>query len=149
MTAAALIVSIIALVLSVASLSWQAYSWSRAGPIVTLRTGWAYGVGGLDGEKWIVITAHNSGRGSVQITGWALDTPNGQTIVAVTPGPHSTPLSRPLDGGSEAQWFMAAAAVQSECTRLGTRVEDLLARVTLGSGKAAVARHRGIGKASA
>ncbi len=86
-----LIVSIIALVLSLASLSWQAYSWFRTGPVVKVKTGWAVGVGGIGG-RWVHITVRNSGRSPVQVTGCSFDTPTKMSLIAPIQLPGATPL---------------------------------------------------------
>ena len=142
---APLIVSVVALVFSLASLIWQAWSWYRSGPVVTLKTSWAYGVGGLDGGTWVGVTAHNSGRVAAQVTSWGFETPHGSQLVIPVPLPISKPLPYTLEAHSDGSWYMGVAELEAACAAAGTRIENLRAHVTLGSGKKIRARSRGIG----
>lgn len=141
----ALIVSIIALTLSIVSLSWQVWSWRRSGPVVTVKTGHAYPTCGSQvGEHHIYVRAHNSGRTPVQVTSWSLEAPGKRSIVQVRPVSFSTPLPHTLPNGAEAQWFMLGDALDAQCAEMGVRVEDLRAVVNLGTGQAARARRKGV-----
>lgn len=136
---AALIVSIIALVLSVASLGWQAWSWRRTGPVVTVETAWAYAVGPQMFEM-LTITARNRGRSPVQVTNYSFTTPHGMQFVVPDPIPFSTPLKQPLEGGHEATYYFDAAYLKDQCRQRGLGVGQLRPRVTLGTGKQVVGR---------
>ncbi|MGH3614863.1 MAG: hypothetical protein ACRDRK_20165 [Pseudonocardia sp.] len=134
-----LVVSILALILAVISLCWQAWSWFRTGPVVRLKTGWAVGVGGLSG-RWIHITAHNTGRSPVQVTGYSLETPTGMSLVAPIPVPGTAQVPHTLDAGSQATFYLDADDVEHRCAQGGYELKLLQARVTLGNGKAVIAR---------
>ncbi len=142
----AIVISIVALVVSAASLTWQVVSWKRSGPVVRVTANQSLPI--FDhgpGDAHVAVTARNSGRAPVTVTGWGLRFPDGQTFVVMHELPWSTPLHHRLDAGAEGSWMVSTQEVKRECAARGVRHQDLTAFVRLGNGRTADARQRGIG----
>lgn len=75
-------VSLIALVLSVISLSWQVFTWSRAGARLTVAYGWSYPVGWREPVAHRSIIVTNRGRASTMVS----------SVTSVLPDKHHLPL---------------------------------------------------------
>ena len=74
-----LCISILALAVAGASLTWQVISWRRSGPQVTVKT--ISGIGGMPPGVWFVgIEATNSGRLGTEIAQFGFQLPNGRHI---------------------------------------------------------------------
>jgi len=142
----AIVISIVALVVSAASLAWQVASWKRSGPVVKVTAAQLLPVFDHGPGDWhIAVTARNSGRAPVTVTGWGLRFPDGQTYTMLVNLPWSTPLDHRLDAGTEGSWMIATEDVKRECAARGIRYQDLTAFVRLGNGRTVDARERGIG----
>lgn len=144
----ALIVSIIALAVALASLSWQINSWRRSGPVVSVSTSNAFPTyGDRIGAHHAAVTVRNTGRAPVQVTRWSLAAPGGRKLVDLAPLNFSTPLPHTLANGAEASFYLPMTVVRQQCAELGIEVNDLRAQVSLGTGDVVSAPHRGIGHA--
>lgn len=142
----ALVLSIVALIVGAASLMWQVISWKRSGPVVGVTATQSLPIfdhGPLD--WYVAVTAQNSGRAPVTVTGWGLRFPDGQTFVMVRNLPWSAPLPHRLDAGAEGSWMIPTDEVKKECAARGVRHQDLTGFVRLANGRTADARQRGIG----
>jgi hypothetical protein len=78
---ATFVLSVVAIVLSITSLSWQVVSWKLSGPVVQITASQALPVYGQSVGDWhVAVTAHNSGRAPVTVNGWGLRFPDQQTM---------------------------------------------------------------------
>jgi hypothetical protein len=137
---------VVAIVLSVASLTWQIVSWRRSGSVVTVRVAQFFPVydQGL-GDLYTSVTAHNSGRAPVTVTGWGLRLPSGGTIVMTRNLPWFSPLPYRLEAGAEGSWAISTDDVRASCAEHNVRYQDLRPFVKLGDGQTVTAKRRGIG----
>lgn len=139
--------SCIAIVLSIASLGWQAWTWRHAGPVVSVTTGRALPtVGGQVGEWLITVTASNTGRLPAQVTGWGLELPGGGQIIPRQEVQFAPPLPHQLAAHSSGTWYVPYLDAEQACAERGISLEQVRGRVSLGSGKTVRASHRGIGR---
>jgi hypothetical protein len=91
------ILAIVAIVLSTASLAWQAASWLLSGPVIKVLIT-------LD-SSGVTVTAYNSGRAPATIT--AVEVASGgqaPVFVGRTPEPESDPIPFRLPEGGHASW---------------------------------------------
>jgi hypothetical protein len=71
----------LALILSIASLTWQFVQWRRSGAILRVEAAPAVGVGGQPPfDELLAITVRNSGRGAASVTGWGIRFDDGSHI---------------------------------------------------------------------
>lgn len=95
----AIVISVIALMLSLASLSWQAWSWSRSGPVLRVkatniiadsgRTN-AYGI--AEPDHYVEVTVINHGRAAASVTTWGIEMPDKTNLFVTRPLPFSQRL---------------------------------------------------------
>jgi len=76
-----LCISLLALAVSGASLTWQIVSWRRSGPRVRVKT--VSGMGGRPGVWFVGVEATNSGRLETDIEQFGFQLPNGRHIQAI------------------------------------------------------------------
>ena len=104
-----LALAIIGVVLSMASLAWQAFIWRHNGPV--LRVTSAYSIPVFNdsdlGEDHISVTVTNAGRAPTTVTGWGIDMGGQKNMQVVRPVPFSAPLPHRLEGGAEVTFFVA------------------------------------------
>lgn len=139
------ILSIVAIVMSSITLSWQVVSWRRTGAVVKVTARVAFVVG--NPVSLVSVKARNSGRTAVTVTGWGFRFPAGDGIVQAQPLPISAEIPHRLEPGAEASWFMELDAIKETCAAHGVRHQDVVAWVDLGSGRTVKANKRGIGMA--
>ncbi|GAB3081232.1 hypothetical protein [Micromonospora schwarzwaldensis] len=137
------ILSVIAIVMSSITLTWQIISWRRTGAVVKVTAKLGF-VPGLDGN-FVVIEASNSGRTAVTVTGYGLKCPDGGNLIQFDRVPLSAEIPHRLEPGAEASWLMPIENVQAVCAERGVRYQDVVAWVRLGSGGTVMARKRGVG----
>lgn len=102
-----LVISLLALALSVASLAWQVITHALSGDRVAVQLGTSIPVGAIDFlPNCRAITAQNRGRTPVSVTSIAIDVGGGQSaqIAHHLVGPLSDPLPIRLDPGASASW---------------------------------------------
>jgi hypothetical protein len=133
----ATVLSIIALCLSVASLTWQISSFLLTGARVKIETSWAYPLGGADYlPECVSITARNVGRFATTVRNVGIEVQRDGTHAVIS---HllvpqmSTELPHRLEPGDEASWSVPVQAVRSMAADHPPR--DWAAYVSLGSGK--------------
>lgn len=94
-----MILSSLALVLSLASLGWQAWTWLRSGPVLRVEVSniitdagstSAYGAG--TPEHYVQVTVVNRGRAAATINTWGIETPGGKNLFVTQPLPFSDRL---------------------------------------------------------
>jgi hypothetical protein len=122
----ALILAIIGIVLSVASLGWQAWTWSRSGPhvVVTAANTWPVYAGQL-GAWHVSVTATNNGRAPITIDGWGFELPDKSDFIEMRPPAWATTLPYRLEPHSHASWMMEVDDLKSSCAGRGVTVADL------------------------
>ncbi|MGI5214962.1 hypothetical protein [Plantactinospora sp. CA-290183] len=141
------VLSIIAIVMSAASLLWQVVSWRRSGPVVTVTVAQSLAAFPTGAEWFTSVTARNTGRAPITVTGWGFQTPDGGSVVQLRPVAWASPVPYRLEPGSEGSWLMATDDVQGTSAERGVRYQDLRAFVRLADGRTVTARRRGIGLA--
>jgi hypothetical protein len=102
-----IVVSLLALALSVASLTWQVITHALSGDRVVVQLGTSIPVGAIDYlPNCRSITAQNRGRTPVSVTSIALDVGKGLSAQIATHlvGPLSDPLPIRLEPGASASW---------------------------------------------
>jgi hypothetical protein len=105
------VLSIIAIVLSITSLAWQVASWKLSGPVVKVTAAQTLPVYGQSVGDWhVAVSAHNSGRAPVTVTGWGLRLPDRQTIAMIQNLPWSAALPT--------AWRPAPAAIGTSPQRM-------------------------------
>jgi hypothetical protein len=76
-----LCISLLALAVAGASLTWQIISWRRSSPRVSVKT--VSGIGGRPGVWFVGVEATNSGRLGIEIEQFGFQLPNGRHIQAI------------------------------------------------------------------
>jgi hypothetical protein len=103
-TTTALILSILALVLSLGSLSWQAWSWFRSGPVLRVKVTnivadsgriSAYGI--PEPDHYVQVEVVNHGRAAATISTWGIELPGGESMFVTLPPPISDRLPGRLE----------------------------------------------------
>lgn len=104
-----LVVAIVGVVTGVASLVWQAVSWTYEGPKVKVRLATSFPVvtGSQLGDPHYSVTAVNIGRSPVLLNGWGFELPGGDSVVDLSGDAGAIRLPWTLEGGHEAQFFMS------------------------------------------
>ena len=145
---AALIVSIVALVLSIGSLSWQVWSWRRSGPVVRVTVSNIVPTyqGQGTGDWHTAVTATNTGRAATTVTTWAFELPNGHNSFTIYPVPISAPLPFRLEAHASASWYVPTQELMTMCAENHVDHKELRAWVEVGTGKV-YADKRGIARA--
>lgn len=136
-----LVISVLALVLSVASLTWQIATHHLNGDRVVVQLGTSIPVGAAGFlPNCRSITARNRGRTAVTVTSVAVDVGNGKTaqIGAQLVGALSDPLPHRLEPGASASWAYPIT-VDDEIRRNYRRVRAL---VCLGTGRTIYSKRR-------
>ncbi len=130
------ILATIAIVMSGISLSWQAVTWVRSGPVVTVAGDW-------DSSGNPGFTVRNRGRAPVTVNEWGLR--HGQIRIRLPEGlvRESPPLPHRLDQGASATWRIEQGAFKGFCNAQSLDERQLVPFVSLASGKTVRARYPG------
>lgn len=99
-----LALAILGVVLAVASLAWQAWSWQHSGPVVKVRGTSSFLT--TSSELWLHVEATNTGRAPCTVEAWGVLVPPDGQIVQPNPWPISAPLPYRLESHASASWFM-------------------------------------------
>jgi len=92
--------SIIAIVMSAASLGWQVITWQKGGPVVDVTVSTSMPTyGDRVGDPHVTVTAMYTGRSPVTVNGWGLRCPDGQNMVMINNLAWSTPPAAPTGAG--------------------------------------------------
>lgn len=123
---APIVLSSVAVGLSVISLGWQATSWLWSGPRIKLSCLKSLATS-PDGHTFQLLTIKvvNRGRFATTVEGWGLLLPDGSTVVvpqgtSLLPSPH---LPHRLEGHSSEKWHMSAEGVRKTCREGGFSVD--------------------------
>jgi hypothetical protein len=140
------ILSIMAIVVSCASLGWQVVSWRQSGAVVTVTARTAMPTyGDRVGDPHVQVTAANKGRSPVTVKNWGLKLPDDRHMAIMDHAPWSAPLPHRLEPGADASWYVLTKAIVESCQHNGIRYQDLIAYVDLGDGRTIDAKEPGIG----
>ncbi|MFE5840349.1 hypothetical protein ACFQ7N_01720 [Streptomyces niveus] len=128
---ASIVISIVALAVSVVSITWQTWSWLRSGPVIRVSTSNSIPTYGDQlGAQHLTVTAENRGRAAATIEGWGLLLPNDGKIIAIGDPLLGAPsLPHRLDSHSSASWYMLFADVARHCEERGVAPSDVQAFV--------------------
>jgi hypothetical protein len=143
-TTTAILLSSLALVLSLASLAWQSWTWLRSGPVLRVElsdflTDAASGPGeGL--HYFLQVTVINRGRAATTIDAWGIEPPHGSTLVAVHSARFSTRLPARVEPHASLAMFMPADTVRSFSEQHGVPYSALRVWVRPAAGKPVYAR---------
>lgn len=130
----ATILSIVAVVLSATSIGWQVVAFRRSGPVVGVTATQALPTYGPEMGDWHVnVTARNSGRSPVTVTGWGLRFPDGQAMFMTENLSWSTALPYRLEQGASGSWYIPTGDVRKTCAAQGVKHQDMTAFVSRGS----------------
>lgn len=127
------ILSIVAIVLSVASFGWQVHTWYQSGAVVevtALQSLPVYGPRGA-GDWHVSITAINKGRSPVTVKMAGLKLPDGRQMAIMEYSPWSAGFSHRLEPGADASWYVDTDVIKRSCAGEGVRHQDMIAYVTL------------------
>lgn len=109
-----LALAVIGTLLSLLSLSWQAFTWSRSGAVIRVTASNSFPVFGEElGNHHVTVTAVNKGRAATTLTHWGIDMGNGSNAVVLEPLPWSTQLPHRLEPGAEAAFHIPAAELRN------------------------------------
>lgn len=137
--------SIIALVLSVVALAWQAWTWLRSGPVIKVTVSQTLPLYPNHAGDWHTsVAAVNSGRAATTITSFGFETADGRTLYTSSPAAWSDRLPHRLEPHSSASRHAPTDELTQTCADNSTQYQQLRAWVAGGSGKKVYARTRGI-----
>lgn len=140
MSTAAFVLALLALVVSVISVSWQVWTWRYGGPVVKVTTSLGFTIDD-PGLEFIVITVSNAGRSPVTVTGYGLALPDkGGNFVPVRPLPITPRLPHRLEAGADASFHLLRDEVRGTVAKNCGGTADLRAFATLGTGQTARAK---------
>jgi hypothetical protein len=120
-------IAIVALVLSIASLSWQMITWSRSGPKVVVRATPGITVGSLENVEHVAIIVTNEGRAAATISSVGFTMTTGQQLVSV--GSYILPAELPKrlePGGDQFLYWYDPKRLRDQCRDYGHKVGDLV-----------------------
>ena len=114
------VVSILALVLSIVSLSWQTWTWRRSGPMletnaVRVRAG---------SDRYVKVEAINSGRSAATVKDWGFELPDGRQVKPGRKDPaakrRSASLPARVDSHGIVGFYVPLAELQDLSAEAGT-----------------------------
>jgi hypothetical protein len=138
-TVTAVILSVLALVLSLASLSWQAWTWSRSGPVLRVEvTNMVTDAGSTYGgtpEHYVEVKAVNRGRAAATIQTWGIEVPGGGSIFVMQPLSFSQRLPARVEPHSSASFHIAGDEIWKVSAEKGIPLTKMRPWVQPASGK--------------
>jgi hypothetical protein len=141
---APVIVSLLALVLSVASLSWQAWSWYHSGPVLRVKTADFWTDAGNPESQvpdhYVAITITNHGRAAATAQAWGIEDPSGESLTVPSPWPFSDALPARVEPHASASFYVRGATLEDHSEELGVPYKKLRPWVQLATGKKVYAR---------
>lgn len=140
---AAIILSIVSIGISLASITTTVVLWRRSGARVKVTSATAYMVFGSDMDSEnprISVEAANIGRAPVSVTGWGFQLPGNATLVNLRPEAYQPTLPHRLEPGSSATWYMHARGVTEQLAERRVNPASVRAFVQLGTGAKTLAK---------
>ncbi|WP_066038642.1 hypothetical protein [Herbiconiux solani] len=132
-----LVVAAIGAATGIAALVWQIVVRTRGAHRVRVTA--ASGMWRFTDEAalgpYVGIEVRNTGAAPVQVTGWAVELPDGGKLVGVAPDPHmpNPALPHMLEAGTRATFYVRSAAIAQHAK--GKDVRELRVFVDLATGK--------------
>ena len=133
------VLSLVAIVLSGASLAWQIITWQRTGAVVQVLSYRVFDKGreGSSRTSYRLVVARNVGRSPMTVNWVGAETKFGRSVDAQTDHPDASPIPHRLEPGSDARWYLSDVKVNifTEINFPGSPSEDLFAVVELADGR--------------
>lgn len=139
-----LVIALLALLLSVASLVWQMLSWRYTGSFVKVDNHAKFVVlpSGPPHGYLVSVTARNVGRAAVTVTGMAFKLKTGESLMSLLPEYWQGPATpHRLEAGDEVRWYAQHEKLLDGITGKPDEAE-VVAEVFLATGKKATAGGR-------
>lgn len=142
MTATAIILSVLALVLSAASLSWQAWSWSRSGPVLRVDVTNAITDGETAGvpDHYVCVEVVNYGRAAATVGSWGIEMPDKTNLVVLAPHHLSERLPARVESHASARFVVLAEHLRRRHAETGDPFEKMRPWVSTSAGKRVYSR---------
>jgi hypothetical protein len=133
-----LALAIAALVLSLASLVWQAWTFLASGPRVKVTTANALPMYDGRGGDWMVtVEATNSGRAPCTVENWGIRLPGDARLITTERPAWIPPVPHRLEPHSSVTFYMAADGIRQIHLERGIPFRDMHPYATI-SGKGEV-----------
>lgn len=129
-------IALVALVLSVVSLGWQAWTWKNNGPVVEVNvTNAITDAGTGEPEHYVGVEAVNTGRAPTTVTSWGFELPGGGSVYSTVALRISESLPCRLESHSKATFYLVADELRRVRQERGIEFTDMRPWVELGTGK--------------
>lgn len=136
MAVTALVMSILAVVLSAVSIAWQAWSWRRSGPVLRVTAAASVvGTSDDDVEHFVSVTVANTGRAAATVEGWGFNLRNGGDYVVLRPPPFSARVPTRIEPHASATFFVGADGLRQRIIEAGVAFEDVRPFVRTAAGE--------------
>jgi len=143
-TTTAIILSSLALVLSMASLAWQGWTWVRSGPVLRVElSNFLTDAASVPGEglrNFLQVTVINRGRAATTIVAWGIERPGGSSMVAVHSERFSDRLPARVEPHASLTVFTPAESVRAFSERHGAPYSSLRVWARPAAGKPVYAK---------
>lgn len=138
-----LCIALLGLLLSVVSLSWQAWTWRHEGPVIKLSTeNHLPTYGDVVGDHLVALHVVNSGRSATTIESWGIRLPEGSSVFQTNQPEWFTRLPYRLEPHSSTDLRIAADDLRGVARRQQVPFSSMNPWVRLGSGD--VVRIKGV-----
>jgi hypothetical protein len=144
---AAVVISVIALMLSLASLSWQAWSWLRSGPVLRVQvtniladSGRTSAYGNSELENYVEVTVINHGRAAATINTWGIRMPSGENMFVIQPIYFSERLPARVEPHASLSLHVEADELRKHSARHGIPFKAMRPWVQSATGKKVYAK---------
>lgn len=126
MAVTALLMSILAVVLSAVSIAWQAWSWRRSGPVLRVTTAASVAAVSDDHvEHFVSVSVANTGRAAATVEGWGFRLPNGMDYVVLRPPPFSAQVPMRVEPHASATFLVGADELRHHIIKAGVAFKDV------------------------
>ncbi len=133
--------------LSVASLSWQAWSWYHSGPVLRVKTADFWTDAGNPESQvpdhYVAITITNHGRAAATAQAWGIEDPSGESLTVTKSLPLSDELPARVEPHASASFYVHWGIVYGYSEEVGVPYKNLRPWVQVATGKRLYAR-RGV-----
>jgi len=122
-----LAVSIAALVLSILSLTWQAWTWRNNGPVLRVEVNNSFTDALIPGEPehYVCVQVINTGRAAASVTGWGVEMPGGGNLVVLQPPYFSTKIPVRLEPHARADFYVGADELRQRAAERGVALKRM------------------------
>jgi hypothetical protein len=138
---ATLLIAVLGLVLAVLSLAWQAWTWSRSGPVLSLSTSNQFpSYADHLGDHLVCLTVVNKGRAATTIQAWGIELPDGGNIVSWNNPPWFTQLPQRLEPHASVDLRIDAEELRQVAAERSVPFDSMRPWVRAGDGRQYYAR---------